>query len=119
MKVLLLFIAVILCTAVSSAQKITISGFVKDEASKEVLIGASVINANTKTGTSTNQYGFFSLTVPITDTVELIISYQGYKPQAKKIVAKENIRLDVLLDNAAGILGEVVVTSGKNNHNVQ
>src|SRR5258705_6090372 len=112
MKVLLLFIAVILCTAVSSAQKITISGFVKDEASKEVLIGASVVNANTKTGTSTNQYGFFSLTVTVTDTIELIISYQGYKIQAKKIVAKKNIQLDVLLESYAATLGEVVVTSG-------
>ena len=119
MKMVFVFIVAVLCTIVSSAQKITISGYVKDEASKEALIGASVVNANTKTGTSTNQYGFFSLTVSIADTVELIISYQGYKLQAKKIVAKENIQLDVLLENAAGTLGEVVVTSGKNNHNVQ
>jgi len=119
MKVLLLFIAVVLCRAVSSAQKITISGFVKDEASKEALIGASVVNANTKTGTSTNQYGFFSLTVPVTDTNELIISYQGYKIQAKKILAKENIQLDVLLESSATTLGEVVVSSGKSDRNVQ
>ena len=119
MKMVSLFIVTVLCTAVSSAQKITISGYVKDEASKEVLIGASVVNANTKTGTSTNQYGFFSLTVSIADTVELIISYQGYRLQAKKIVAKENIQLDIVLENVAGTLGEVVVTSGKNNHNVQ
>jgi hypothetical protein len=119
MKVVLLFIAVVLCSIVSSAQKITIRGYVKDEASKEVLIGASVVNANAKTGTSTNQYGFFSLTVSVTDTVELIISYQGYKIQAKKIFAKENIQIDVLLENVTGTLGEVVVMAGKNNRNVQ
>jgi hypothetical protein len=101
------------------AQKITISGHVKDEATKEVLIGASVVNANTKTGTSTNQYGFFSLTTSPADTIELLISYQGYKIQAKKIIAKENIQLDVLLENTTGTLGEVVVSSGKNNRNVQ
>lgn len=59
MKVLRLFIAIILCAGITSAQKITISGYVKDITSKEALIGASVVNANTKTGTSTNQYGFF------------------------------------------------------------
>ena len=119
MKVSVLFITALLCSAASLAQKITISGYVKDEASKEALIGASVVNANAKTGTSTNQYGFFSLTVSTADTVELIISYQGYKLQAKKIVAKENIQLDVLLENSAGTLGEVIISSGKNNYNVQ
>ncbi|HEY6063749.1 MAG TPA: TonB-dependent receptor [Chitinophagaceae bacterium] len=119
MKKHLLSISAILCTIFSSAQKITISGYVKDEASKEALIGASVININAKTGTSTNQYGFFSLTVPVTDTIELLISYQGYKIKAKKIISKENIQLDVLLENITGNLGEVVVTAGKNNRNVQ
>jgi hypothetical protein len=105
--------------SVASAQKITVSGYVKDGASREALIGASVVNANTKTGTSTNQYGFFSLTVPVADTIELLISYQGYKIQAKKIITKENIQLDVLLENTTGNLGEVILTAGKNNRNVQ
>ena len=102
-----------------SAQKITVSGYVKDEASKEALIGASVINATNKSGTSTNQYGFFSLTVPVADTIELIISYQGYALQAKKIIAKQNVQFNVLLENTTGTLGEVVVTAGKNDRNVQ
>jgi CarboxypepD_reg-like domain/TonB-dependent Receptor Plug Domain len=119
MKLLFLFTAAILFTLISSAQKITISGYVKDEISKEALIGASVVSANTKTGTTTNQYGFFSLTVIAADTVELIISYQGYKLQAKKIIAKSSIQLDVLLENTANTLGEVIVTTGKNNRNVQ
>ena len=101
------------------AQKITISGYVKDAASKEALIGASVVNANNKTGTSTNQYGFYSLTVPVADTIELLISFQGYKINAKKVVAKENMRIEILLENSGGTLGEVIVSSGKNNHNVQ
>lgn len=103
----------------SFAQKITVSGYVKDGTTKEALIGATVVNANTKTGTSTNQYGFFSLTVPIADTIELLISYQGFKLQAKKIVTKENLQLDILLESSTGSLGEVVVTAGRNNRNVQ
>jgi hypothetical protein len=119
MKVIFLIISVILSGFISSAQKITISGYIKDEASKEALIGASVVYANNNTGTATNQYGFFSLTVPAVDTIELIISYQGYKIQAKKIITKENVQLDVLLENTSGTLGEVTVTAGKNNRNVQ
>ena len=101
------------------AQKITISGYVKDAASKEAVIGASVVNANTKTGTSTNLYGFFSLTVPVADTIELLISYQGYKINAKKIITKANITADIFLESSIGTMGEVVVVAGKNNHNVQ
>lgn len=119
MKLIPLCFALSWLGLISSAQKIAISGYVKDEASKEALIGASVVNANTKTGTSTNQYGFFSLLVPAADTIELIISYQGYKIQAKKIMAKENLQLDVLLENTTGLLGEVIVTAGKNDHNIQ
>jgi CarboxypepD_reg-like domain/TonB-dependent Receptor Plug Domain len=112
-------IATVFFVLSAKAQKITISGYIKDQATKEVLIGASVVNANTKTGTATNQYGFFSLTIPPSDTLELIISFQGYKIQAKKIIAKENLRLNILLESSTGILGEVVVTAGKNNRNVE
>jgi hypothetical protein len=118
MKILVLVTVFFSCTG-TFAQKITINGYVKDDASKEALIGASVINANTKTGTSTNQYGFFSLTVPLTDTIEILISYQGYKIQAKKITTKDNIQLNVLLENNTGNLGAVIVTAGKNDRNVQ
>ncbi|MDZ4808777.1 MAG: TonB-dependent receptor [Bacteroidota bacterium] len=119
MKHKLLLLSVMLLPFFSMAQKITISGYIKDAVSKEALIGASVVNANAKTGTSTNQYGFFSFTVPVADTIELLISYQGYSIQAKKVVAKENIQINLLLENSAGTLGEVIISSGKNNRNVQ
>jgi len=119
MKVTLLFIVIALCPIVTPAQKITISGYLKDAASKEVLIGASVVNANSGRGAVTNQYGYFSLTVLVTDTIELLISFSGYSPQAKKIIGKDNIQLDVLLESSVGTLGEVIITSGKNDRNVQ
>ncbi len=108
-----------LLSIISMGQKITISGYVRDASSKEVLIGASVVNANTKLGTVTNQYGFFSLTIPFNDTIELIASFSGYNSSAKKIAVKHNIRLDFLMQGSAGNLGEVVVSTNRNNSNVQ
>ena len=116
-KLLTLFISLVPLFVLS--QKITISGYVKDAASKEAVIGASVVNANTKTGTSTNLYGFFSLTVPVADTIELLVSYQGYKINAKKIITQENITTDIFLESNIGTMGEVIVIAGKNNRNVQ
>ncbi|MEJ7679841.1 MAG: hypothetical protein WKG06_18690 [Segetibacter sp.] len=57
-QILLLLITVLPLLLIAQ-KKITISGYVRDMSSKEVLIGASVINADTKSGTTTNQYGFF------------------------------------------------------------
>ena len=83
---------------VIAQKKITISGYVKDLVSREALIGAPVINANAKSGTTTNPYGFYSFTARPADTIELIVSFNGYKLQAKKIATKENLRLDILLE---------------------
>jgi hypothetical protein len=46
------------------AEKHTISGYLKDKATGEVLIGANVYIRNTHLGTTTNAYGFYSLTYP-------------------------------------------------------
>jgi CarboxypepD_reg-like domain/TonB-dependent Receptor Plug Domain len=101
------------------ARQITISGFVKDEISKEALIGATVFNVQTKTAAATNQYGFFSLTVPAADTIELLVSCSGYQVQAKKIVTQQNIRLEILLAPVKNTLEEAVVVAGKDNRNIQ
>ena len=119
MKKNLLLLLVFLIPFYGMAQKISISGYIRDAATKEVLIGASIVIANNKTGTSTNQYGYFSLTAPAYDTIELIISYQGYNIQAKKIISKENIHVDILLESSTGTLGEVSVTAARNSRNVQ
>jgi hypothetical protein len=59
-------------------QRPTISGYVTDASNGEVLIMANVYDANTLEGTTTNNYGFFSLTLP-PDTVNLVISCVGYE----------------------------------------
>ena len=47
-----------------SQEKFTISGTVKDSLSGETLIGVTIAIAELKTGTTTNEYGFYSLTLP-------------------------------------------------------
>lgn len=99
-------------------KKMTISGFVKDKATAESLIGASVIDAVSKAGTTTNAYGFFSLTVPVADTVLLMVSYVGYSPQATKVSTSSNIRVNVLLDQLTSVLDEIEVSATRNDDNV-
>ena len=57
----------------------TISGYLKDESSGEVLIGAHVYDKKNYSGTATNAYGFYSLTLP-EGAHQLVFSFIGYKP---------------------------------------
>ncbi len=100
-------------------QNITLSGYVRDAKTEEALIGATLFEATQKVGTTTNAYGYYSLTVSTADTIGLVISFIGYKPQAKKVFSKENLRLDIALDDNTAVLGEVIVKASRNNDNVQ
>ncbi|MFC2113056.1 carboxypeptidase-like regulatory domain-containing protein [Bacteroidota bacterium] len=66
-------------------KKYTISGFVEDEETGEKLIGANVSISSTSTGTITNTYGFFSLTVREGE-FDLKVSYVGFKTGLYHIV---------------------------------
>ena len=58
--------------------KVTISGYVKDNATGEILAGVTVIETNLRIGASTNNYGFYSITIP-SGNYEILFSYIGYQ----------------------------------------
>ncbi|WP_440135098.1 carboxypeptidase-like regulatory domain-containing protein [Chitinophaga sancti] len=59
---------------------ITISGYIQDVRNGERLIGATIYSPSQQVGATTNQFGFFSLTIP-KDTASLCVSYIGYHSQ--------------------------------------
>src|SRR4051812_23942270 len=115
LKILLLFIALPL---LSSAQQYNISGYVKEGATGETMIGANVFIKETLKGTTTNQYGFYSLTVP-SGNVTLVISYLGFVTQQFPLVLDKDIRQNVELATAAVETKEVTITAEKEDRNVQ
>ena len=68
-------------------QNISIYGYVQDSINGETLIGATVKNKESIVGTVTNNYGYFSLSVP-SNTLQIICSYVGY--QSKTIDIKKS-----------------------------
>jgi hypothetical protein len=89
------------------AQKITLSGYVQDSKTGEKLLGATIYNETTKRGTTTNNYGFFSLEIPEGNT-KIKISFVGYAPQTieKKFQKSQTLNIEL---NLNGLLQEVVV----------
>lgn len=96
-----LLLLLLLFTALSSAQNYTISGLITDETSGETMINASVYEFNSRKGTVTNSYGFYSLTIP-KGQANLQFSYVGFLTQNKKFnLTKDtviNIRLKTSLE---------------------
>ena len=67
-----------------SQEKITLSGTVHDDLNNETLIGVSIYFPELKAGTSTNEYGFYSITIP-NGNYNLQISYLGYNTLLESI----------------------------------
>lgn len=76
--------------------KHTVSGNIIEQVKGEALIGARVKVQDKALGAISNEYGFYSLTLPEGEYV-LLISMLGYETQEKKINLTENIRLDITL----------------------
>ena len=68
-----------------SAQQHTLSGYVKDANSGEALIGVSVFIEELGKGTTTNVYGFYSLTLQ-KGNYKVKYSYVGYKDLYKDVL---------------------------------
>lgn len=98
-------------------RKFTISGEVKDAATGESLIGALVVAKDVQKGTSTNVYGFYSLTLPEGNyTIEF--SYLGFTSQAKAIALTSDLKINVELAEKVIEEKEVVIEADKS-RNVQ
>jgi len=93
------------------AEKFTISGFMRDSLTTESLISATVYNKANMVGTSTNQYGFYSLTLPTGD-VELIYSYVGYHTQTLNFHLRRDTMINLNLTGSIH-LQEVAINASK------
>ena len=91
-------------------KKVVISGFVRDKASSESLIGASIYDAESRRGTTSNADGFFSLTLKAGKEVCLHISYVGYESSRQSFPSLENDTILPIRLSTHQQLSEVVIT---------
>ncbi|MBR6251713.1 MAG: TonB-dependent receptor [Bacteroidales bacterium] len=92
-------------------KKVTVSGHIVDETSKETIIGATVIEQSTKQGTVSNAFGFYSITLPA-GSATLNYSYVGFDNQQHKLTLSRDTTINISLMSAAK-LSEVTVTATK------
>ena len=88
----------------------TIKGQVREEANGQPVIGASIILADPFIGTSTDEFGKYSITVP-KGRITLQVKAVGLKSVEKKVILYSDGRLDIDLSEEIVSLNEVVVSS--------
>lgn len=98
--------------SVQAQEKFILSGTITDQQNNETLFGVNVIIVEQKTGTTTNEYGFYSISLP-KGTYTIQISYLGYQTLNETIVLDKNIRKNFSLSEASQQLNEVVLTDRK------
>ncbi|MDD2674448.1 MAG: TonB-dependent receptor [Flavobacterium sp.] len=112
-KKIITFLVVLLSSFSSfSQEKFTLSGTIIDANSNETLIGVNVVIPELKTGVTTNEYGFYSITIPKGNyTVQ--ISYLGYLTISESISLNQNIKNNFNLYSNETALQEVIITDNK------
>lgn len=110
-------LTLLLISQAAFSQKFTINGYVKDAGNGEELIGVTVLVVGTTTGTVTNAYGFYSITLP-PGKHEIQYSYVGYRQQTKTFDLTNNIEQNMELESEATTIDEVIVTGERMDANV-
>jgi hypothetical protein len=117
-KVFYIIIINLLFCNVHAQNNFILSGHITDAATGEDLPGATVIVGNiSNTGTSTNSYGFYSLTLPVGKYV-IRYQYVGYATKEIEIELAQNKVLEVELTEKTFELGNVVVTGDRPDRNI-
>lgn len=94
-------------------KQVTVSGFVRDKRSAESLIGASVYEAHSRVGTASNNFGFFSLTLP-PGNITIRSSYIGYTSHQHILNGLERDTVLTIELEPSASLQEVVITGQSN-----
>ncbi|MFN3137012.1 MAG: TonB-dependent receptor [Allomuricauda sp.] len=94
---------------IHAQERYTLSGTISEASSNETLIGVTVAVSELRTGTTTNEYGFYSITLPEGE-YQVIVSYLGFQEVVRTINLNQNQKLDFKLEEKAEELAEVVVT---------
>lgn len=102
------FLFFLLSLSAYSQEKFTVSGTVYDNASNETLIGVSVYVPELNAGTTTNEYGFYSLTIP-KGSYKIQVSYLGFSTIIESLSLSEKLTKNFNLKEEAESLNEIII----------
>lgn len=96
---------------------VTLSGYITDSKNGESLPGATIFIKSLYAGAASNNYGFYSLTIP-SGRHTIVFSYLGYTDKVVDINLLHDTTLNIELVTSSHILNEVIVTGELANANI-
>ncbi len=110
MRKVLLLLGLLSFFSAGAQKRFTLSGYIREKGSMETLPGVNVYVQGSTVGTSSNNYGFYSLSIPAGSEVTVIFSYVGYEKTERVFDMTFSREADIELQQA-GRLEEVVVSA--------
>lgn len=101
-----------------SQEKFTLSGVITDESSNETLIGANIIIPSIQAGTTSNEYGFYSITLD-KGVYEFQISYLGYKSIIQTLDLSKDLIINFKISPESESLDEIIITEDVEKLNIR
>ncbi|MDP2685922.1 MAG: TonB-dependent receptor [Aequorivita sp.] len=118
MKKIFTFLFFLSSIAGFAQEKFTLSGTISEAETGETLFGVNVTIPSLQTGTVTNQYGYYSITLPQGDW-EILYSSIGFATQKFQVSLSENIKKDLQLATDTESLDEVIIETNVENLDVR
>ena len=118
MRIRFLYVLLIINLLGFSQKQFTLSGTVSESGGQETLIGANIIFPELSIGTTTNEYGFYSITLD-SGTYNVVVSYIGYESLKRTITLDGNKTLNFSITELADNLDEVILENNIERVNIK
>jgi hypothetical protein len=117
LSIILVFISFSVFAENDAPKRFSISGYVRDASNGEELIGATILIKELTQGSTTNSYGYYSISLP-PGRYTLVFSYLGYSKNEQEVNLNQNVSLTVELREDQTQLQEVIISREKPNANI-
>ncbi len=114
---ILTLLFILISSALFSQEKATLSGYLKDVNTGEGLIGATVYVDEIKSGTTTNVYGYYAISLPV-GTYNVTFNFLGFQADTRQIELLKDQVLNLEMQPDQKMLQAVEITAEKDNQNV-
>ncbi|GAK75525.1 TonB-dependent receptor [Nonlabens ulvanivorans] len=94
--------------AKAQSEKFTLSGTISEVSNGETMIGVNILIPELSAGTSSNEYGFYSITLPA-GTYQVVYSFIGYKNILKEVVLNSDTQINIKMADSDEQLDAIVI----------
>lgn len=114
----LLILLLLSTSLIVGQEKYTLSGKITEASSNESLISVNIIVPELNTGAVTNEYGFYSISLP-KGTYKVVISYLGFSEITETITLNSDLSKNFSLTESFENLDEVIITENVEKLNIR